>query len=72
MATNKYNRGMPIIKRHQPAEPISDEVSELPVERVVATVIPVSSRRRRPVVRNRFRVRSKRMKAHTFFWALAS
>jgi hypothetical protein len=72
MATNKYNRGMPIIKRHQPVEPISDEVSELPVERVEATVFSVDFRRRRPNVRNRFRVRAKRMKTHTFFWALAS
>jgi hypothetical protein len=72
MTTNKYNRGMPIIKRHKSLEPISAEISELEVEKVETPVTPINFRRRQPVVANPTRVRATRLMTHTFFWALAS
>jgi hypothetical protein len=72
MASNKYNRGMPIIQRHKPVELVSAELTELKVEPVHVTVIPINVRRHNPITRNPARVRAIRTKAHTFFWALAS
>jgi hypothetical protein len=73
MATNKYNRGMPIIQRTKPVEVVVDEASELKAVRVEVKVIPITFRRRiQPIAINRARVRATRSMSHTFFWALAS
>jgi hypothetical protein len=65
MATNKYNRGMPIIKRHAPVEATINPTAQ--IER--AHVTPIADYRWR---RDQFRVRAFKMRVHTFFWALAS
>jgi hypothetical protein len=71
MTTNKYNRGMPFIKRTKPVEIVVDESSELKAVRVEVKVIPITIRRRQPIASNPARVRATRSMSHTFFWAVA-
>ena len=73
MAMNKYNRGMPIIKRNKTVEPASEEFSELKAVQVKVTVIPIpiNFRRRQSIVRNPASVRATRPMTHTFFWDVA-
>jgi hypothetical protein len=69
MPTNKYNRGMPIIKRHTAVEATSDAPIRLKVASQRARVTPIVDYRWR---QDQFRVRAFKMRVHTFFWALAS
>jgi hypothetical protein len=65
MATNKYNRGMPIIKRTKPVEATINPPAQIEQARVT----PIADYRWR---QDQFRVRAFKMRVHTFFWALAS
>jgi hypothetical protein len=67
MATNKYNRGMPIIKRHTPGG--GDAPIQLKAARQQADVTQIADYRER---QGQSRVRAINIKVHTFFWTLAS
>jgi hypothetical protein len=69
MATNKYNRGMPIIQRTKPGDGTKEAPIEISVSRPRARVTPIAAYRQR---QEQFRVRALKMRLHTFFWALAS